>query len=587
MDPLQNVSRKKMMIIVSSIILIQLAVITFFMVFEKNGYFADDVYSYGFANSNGVLNPIVESMVSKELGKTMRNTWTDSQTLRDYLTVSEEEIFSYSGILEVLKLDAHPPLFYFLLHFLCSLTPNVFSRWSGYPINVLGFILMQVFLYRLTLLISKNRFFSVLTITFFGLTSATVNMMCFIRMYILVTAFTVVFVFYSLRYLTDPPDAKVLNKNLFIAAISLYLASMTMYLSIMYAFMLTLFVCAAFLIRKNFRKMLCFGSFMALSILLMVLSFPISIEQLRPDQPALKTAGDYPYALQMRMCLHVISNGLWGVYTPVLPSMIPFYIFWSLVGILIIYLITAFLFRNESWFKSFQANLKSFFIKCGKKICSSFKKYGLTLLPVFLICVVILMIFGKRLMLYYYQYYGMRYYYILTPFIAMTVMLVLFKIIRNKYAVSVLTVLFIGISLIFGDKCFLENRFKTEELMKITEDSNVIVVEKGAVAFIYHIPDLVKSREFLYTDPESIKNSMADDEYRLKSKDSRPLYLMVDNDAYSLSDNEVRSVDPGSGVMTSYYTPDNDVINYFKAFPEYSKAEYLGDYETCYLYRLK
>lgn len=578
MDLLQNTSRKRMIMTVFIIIFFQLCVSTYFMAAHKNGFYADDMYSYGFANSDEQLTPLQ----GKNESFIRYNAWHDGQELIDYLTVSEDEIFSYGKIVHVLEKDAHPPLFYFLLHLICSLTPNVFSKWSGYVINVVGFILLQVFLYRLTLFISKSRSIALLTMTMFGFSSAAISMMALLRMYMLGTGLALSLTFYGFRYLEKTDAKKPADKNLFLCFVSLYLASLTVYIDVIYAFLFTLCICIMMIAKKELKKMLCFGFSMMFAVGLMVLSFPTFIIQMKEDQPALQGASGYPLALQLRMGIHVMSNAVFGINTPIFPSMIPFYIFWSLVFILTVYLILLFLFRKDTWFLAFRSKAKDF-------LTGSFRRslpYLYYLIPVFLCTTVMLFYYATQLKLYYYRYDGMRYLFLLTPFYSVCIFTVLFKMIKPNIIRTIIVILLVSTSILFGQRAFLEEYFETKALSEITAGSDVVVVEEQAITFMFHIADILKCDRFYYTNPRSFYVDIPRTRLGELEPRDNDMYLLLDMGAESIKPEKMISI-ALDGSQTPDVNPYNDVYYYFKSIPEYSNIEYVGDFATCYLYKLK
>lgn len=64
------------------------------------------------------------------------DSWLDGSDFREFLTVEAGEHFAYQSVYDNNTYDAHPPLFYFLLHTVCSLFPGVYSPWLGIVMNI-------------------------------------------------------------------------------------------------------------------------------------------------------------------------------------------------------------------------------------------------------------------------------------------------------------------------------------------------------------------------------------------------------------------------------------------------------------------
>ncbi|MBO4374652.1 MAG: hypothetical protein J5829_06060 [Lachnospiraceae bacterium] len=576
MDPLQTTSRKKMALAVFIIIFFQLCLSTYFMAFQKTGFFADDLYSYGYANSPGTINPMEKGRII------IHDEWIDSQVLHDYLEVSPDERFTFGRVAETLKRDAHPPLFYYLLHAICSLTPGMFSVWSAYIINVAGFILLQVFLYRLSLLIGRNRFVALLIMTFFGFTSASINIMVLLRMYMLATGLTVAFTFYALRYLYDSNGKALKNADLLLSFIFLYLSAMTVYLSVLFAFLLTFYICTLLLIKLKIRKMLCFGTSMLLSVGAMYLSFPAVYDQLVSDKTAIEGANLYPFMLQFRTCIYVISNGVFGINTPIFPSMLPFYCICVLAGLCIIYALVHFIFRKDQWFVDFMARVKTSL----KSLLKRSVPLLLRLLPFILITLIFMVLFSRNLKIFYYKAFGMRYFYILTPFVAMTILTVILKLFRPAFIRIPIIIILTATSLIFGSRCYLERELQHSLISSHTAGADVMVIENESDLFMYHVMDLMDSNSFLFATPKEVFEGCLDDPLSEKAKESSNIILIVDHTAASEGSMTSKSFyADGTEAVTS--EAENDVIHYFRSLPAFEKAEHIDTYYGSYLYRLK
>lgn len=565
-----------MLLIILGIIFLQLFVSTYFMAYQKTGFFADDLYSYGFSNSPNTTSPLETNEIINH------NLWLDSSVLNDYLTVSHDERFTFGRITETLKRDAHPPLFYFILHFFCSLTPNVFSAWSAYIINVFGFILLQIYLYRLSLLIGRNRLVALLIIFFFGFTSASINMMVLLRMYMLATGFTVAYSFYSLRYLLDHDNSSLLNTSLLLSFVFLYLSTMTVYLSTLFAFFLTFYICSFLLMKKRLKKMFCYGISMLFSVGAMCLSFPVVFDQLFSDKYATAGADLYPFMLQFRTCIYVISNGVFGISTPIFPTMIPFYIISSLLALVIIYAIIHFIFRNDKWFTDCISGIKH---SLGSFIKKSVP-YLYSLIPFFIIVLCFLVLYSRKLKIFYFKEYGMRYFYILTPFITMIIMIILLKPIKKTFIRILLILILSLVSLLFGSKCYLEKQLDSQKIAKYTANSDVIVVENDYSYFMYHIIELLDCNTFLYSTPKDVFEGKVLDPLLEKNQQSDSIVLIVDHTATSMDSMTVKSYNSdGSEVVLS--DGENDIFDYFRSISGFENAVLLGSYYGSYVYRLK
>lgn len=145
--------------------------------FQKQGFHEDEYYSYySTARTYGL---IVED-----------RTWIERDTILDEFSVKEGEGFQYGLVKLVQSWDVHPPVYYWILHTVCSLFPGRFSKWFGLGINLAAFGI-GMFLFRiLALQITEGREdLSCLVCFFYGFTPAVLSSVVFIRMYALLTVF--------------------------------------------------------------------------------------------------------------------------------------------------------------------------------------------------------------------------------------------------------------------------------------------------------------------------------------------------------------------------------------------------------------
>lgn len=155
-----------------------------FVIGNKRNLHVDEAFSYGLANHDGMAVNIEEGYTYQPAD----GIWLD------YMTVNRGERFCYRNVWENQASDVHPPLYYVLLHTICSLFPGHFSMWFAGLINIVFACGTLFFLRKLALLFSDNeklqRLLSIAFISSAGVLSAV----GFLRMYIVamfwVTALT-------------------------------------------------------------------------------------------------------------------------------------------------------------------------------------------------------------------------------------------------------------------------------------------------------------------------------------------------------------------------------------------------------------
>ncbi len=144
---------------------------------NKENYHVDETYSYGLANHQGGI------AISIEDGKRYSEP---AEPFLKYLTVDIEHRFDYQNVWENQSKDVHPPLYYALLHTVCSLFPGTISKWYAGSINILFALLTLLVLRKLILqLTNKNEKIRDIISILFVLSSGILSAISFFRMYIL------------------------------------------------------------------------------------------------------------------------------------------------------------------------------------------------------------------------------------------------------------------------------------------------------------------------------------------------------------------------------------------------------------------
>ena len=122
----------------------------------KSGFYVDEYYSYGFANSSQGF-----SLIQVFDGNLVNRVITQND-LRDYIIAEPEETFTYGYILDNCAQDMTPPLYYCILHTICSFFPGEFSKWFGLCINLFAFLIILLGLYHISLLMFESRWVATL-----------------------------------------------------------------------------------------------------------------------------------------------------------------------------------------------------------------------------------------------------------------------------------------------------------------------------------------------------------------------------------------------------------------------------------------
>ncbi len=210
---------------------------------RKEGFFCDELYSYHFTSQ--LNNPYL--VADREDG-TWLNQWHSSEYFQDYLTLTGEEAFGFSGVWRTITADVHPPVFYLLLNFSSSVFsivfPGIFTKWSGIFVNILFFLLTIMFLWKLSKELMKSEFWSAVVCVLYGLSAGAVSTVVFVRMYMAFTCFAVLFTYVNAllwkEVWTKNQNGKVKGWIYPLLSLTAFMGIMTQYYFLVYAF----FICA-------------------------------------------------------------------------------------------------------------------------------------------------------------------------------------------------------------------------------------------------------------------------------------------------------------------------------------------------------
>ena len=184
-----------------ALLLLNLAMVGGFMA-QKQVIHPDELFSYGHANSSqgtylsNDLDPYFAN-----LEQVFYNKWIDGRYLFEYLTVQEEETFRYDLIWDNLAKGVHPPLYYVLLHTVCSFFPETFSIWFSGGLNILLWCLLLIAYLKLAKEFFPTNAWAMLPVLLYAFSAAGFSTVLFLRLYVLQTLLAVCLVYEHVKLL--------------------------------------------------------------------------------------------------------------------------------------------------------------------------------------------------------------------------------------------------------------------------------------------------------------------------------------------------------------------------------------------------
>lgn len=283
-----------------------LLVQTFFMTYIgslKQGFHLDEIYS--FADSNSFYKPRVQDY-------NVADSWLDSNIVHEMLTVSPEYRFRYDSAYVSQNGNNHPPLYYLFLHSVCSLFPDTFSIWYATSLNILFFIVTGIFIYLISQKIISNQWSALFPVIFFGFSTAAASMLNFLRMYYLMTAIGMAFLYVQLRMLESEPTKKNLTANMLV----IFLGGFTHYYFFIFAFFMCAFMGIRYLLRRAYKTAIRYGVSSGLGVFLSICAFPRMVLQMffrdRGRQAVEKIQTADGWLSEIKQMLDVMNEGLFA-----------------------------------------------------------------------------------------------------------------------------------------------------------------------------------------------------------------------------------------------------------------------------------
>lgn len=241
---------------------------------QKKGFHEDEYYSY--YSTSRTYGLLVED-----------GAWMEHDDYYNEFVVLPGEGFQYGLVKLVQSWDVHPPVYYWILHTVCSCFPGQFSKWFGLGINLAAFGLSLWLLYRLALQVTgNNKKLSLLVLFFYGLTPAAMSSVTFIRMYALLTVFVYLCAILHMKEIgrmEGGPRGEKLSWKRFLLPIAVvtYLGFLTQYYYFIFLFFLAAAFCVWLLWRdRNLFNCIRYGGSLAAAFALAYLTYPSCLGQM-------------------------------------------------------------------------------------------------------------------------------------------------------------------------------------------------------------------------------------------------------------------------------------------------------------------
>lgn len=218
---------------------------------RKEGFHVDEMFSYAQICNPEYCRPMFDPG--------FLFNWHDASFFEDYRTISSEEAFDLTGAWMTAKRnDAHPPLYFVVFSLVTSLFfQDHFTKWSGLTVNLAFFSLTLAVFYLLCKKLLKSRPAAMAAVAIYGISVGAVNTVVYLRMYMMVTFFSVMLLYvhclYCEKALVRQEGAGKCMAVCSAMALVLLGGSLTMYYFLVFAFFLCVSTGMTLLISGRWR----------------------------------------------------------------------------------------------------------------------------------------------------------------------------------------------------------------------------------------------------------------------------------------------------------------------------------------------
>lgn len=356
-----------------------------FFMSKKINLDIDECFTYGLANNSFQMN--VESY--KE--------YTGEEILLNYAAARDGHLFDVKNVFFNQKMDTHPPFYFLLVNFVCSIFKNTFSMWYGLSINILFMVILYWAMRALLYKVIKNNILAT-TLPFFAFTLyGFINNYAFTRMYVMLSAISMLFILLVVNYIekTSKREANekfVDLKFLVLFYINCVFGILTQYHFVLIAAFFSIVLAIHLLIQKRYIQLILVFVSGVISIITSIIIFPALIGHIFGGANSMHSVPGLAGTSTFAKNIPALLTGLYYAFLG--PGVIPYAIL--LVIGLIIYLSRkdrikktfSTIFKNNYLYFLFLACVLYYFIVICFTAKFSFNRYLYNIYPLIFILII-------------------------------------------------------------------------------------------------------------------------------------------------------------------------------------------------------
>ena len=250
--------------IVTAVLILQMLLIVICGT-EKANYHVDEYATYILANSSRGISIEVEE----------GRKYCGDELFHPYFVVDRDARFDYHTVWENQSKDVHPPLYYVVIHTVCSLFPGMFSKWFGLAVNLFFFILTGILVYNTAAKIYSDNLKALIALGIWGCMAGVVNTSVFIRMYTMAGFFVTAAVYIHLQLYKEKKAGIKFFAEVFLVTTA---GGLTHYYIVVFIFFLALFYLIYFLYKKRLQEAFCYIVTYVISAITALAIFPSMLD---------------------------------------------------------------------------------------------------------------------------------------------------------------------------------------------------------------------------------------------------------------------------------------------------------------------
>lgn len=247
-----------------------------------------------------------KNKIVQEKEQEQHTKWRTRAEAIDYMQVTGNgDAFNYDSVFWNQISDVHPPLFYLAVNTVSSIFKNNSSKYIIFSINLVFFILTAYFMRRILILIDKREL-TIHTVLLYGLSIAGISTVIFLRMYMMLSFFTILFLYLNLKLIKN--EYKI-TKGLYVEIMLTTIGGfLTQYFFCIYALIIAIIMGIILLKSKKYKELAKYISIFVISAIIGVSIFPMALYHMFFGERGVGYFGNSEYLSRIKTFFELILN---------------------------------------------------------------------------------------------------------------------------------------------------------------------------------------------------------------------------------------------------------------------------------------